>query len=155
MIILFLVLWMILNGRITWEVFLTGLVLAVPVYLFFCFVMHFTPKREWDVIRNLPWLFKYFGILLWEIVKANVAVTKLILSDRLEPEPILVRFHKTFRKNSHEVLLANSITLTPGTITVDLSEDDWFTVHALDREFAKGIDQSVFVQMIEELEETE
>ncbi len=155
MIILFLVLWMILNGRITWEVFLTGLVLAVPVYLFFCLVMRFTPKREWDFIRNLPWLIKYFGILLWEIVKANVAVTKLILSDRLEPEPILVRFHRPFKKNSHEVLLANSITLTPGTITVDLSEDDWFTVHALDREFAEGIDQSVFVQMIQELEEAE
>jgi multicomponent Na+:H+ antiporter subunit E len=155
MLVLLLGLWIVFNGRITWEVFLTGLVLAVPVYLFFCLVMHFTPKKEWDFVSQLPWLIKYFGVLLWEIVKANVAVTKLILSDRLEPEPVLVRFKRTFKQNSHEVLLANSITLTPGTITVDLSEDDWFTIHALDREFAEGIDNSVFIQMIQEVEDAE
>ena len=155
MLILLLGLWIVFNGRITWEVFLTGLVLAVPVYLFFCLVMQFTPKKEWDFIRQIPWLIKYFAVLLREIVKANVAVTKLILSDRLEPEPVLVRFKRTFKQNSHEVLLANSITLTPGTITVDLSEDDWFTIHALDREFAEGIDDSVFIQMIQEVEEAE
>ena len=155
MLVLLLGLWIVFNGRITWEVVLTGLALAVPVYLFFCLVMHYTPKKEWQFVSRLPWLIKYFGILLWEIVKANVAVTKLILSDRLEPEPVLVRFKRTFRQNSHEVLLANSITLTPGTITVDLSEDDWFTIHALDREFAEGIDKSVFIQMIQEVEEAE
>mgnify|MGYP002513500138 CR=1 FL=1 len=47
--------------------------------------------------------------------------------------------------------LANAITLTPGTITV-LLEDDVYTVHCLDESLAEGMNESVFVKMIEEIE---
>ncbi len=127
--------------------------LAIPVYLFFCLVMKYTPKKEWSVIRNTPWMIKYCGILLWEIVKANFAVIHLILSPKLEPEPVLFHFRKPLKKDAHKVLLANSITLTPGTITVDLIGKDEYVVHALDKDLAEGIEDSVFVQMLEKLEE--
>ncbi|MBO4324470.1 MAG: Na+/H+ antiporter subunit E [Lachnospiraceae bacterium] len=154
MFFLFLIMWVILNGRLDREVLVTGLVLAVPVYLFFCLVMRYTPKKEWKTVKHFPWLLKYIGVLLVEIIKANFAVIRLILSPKLEPEPILVHFKKPMKKDSHKVLLANSITLTPGTITVELDGDN-YAVHALDKEFAEGLDSSVFVEMIKELEERE
>ena len=151
MFLIFLLLWIILNGKLTMEVLLLGVALAIPVYLFFCLVMKFTPKKEWRVLRNTPWMIKYCGILLWEIVKANFAVIHLILSVKLEPEPVLFHFRKPLKKDAHKVLLANSITLTPGTITVDINDGD-YVVHALDKDMAEGIDESVFVRLIEELE---
>lgn len=154
MFILFLVMWVILNGRLDREVLVTGLVLAIPVYLFFCLIMKYTPKKEWKTVMHFPWLLKYIGVLLVEIIKANFAVIRLIMSSKLEPEPTLVHFRKPLRRDAHKVLLANSITLTPGTITVELDGDD-YVVHALDKEFAEGIDSSVFVEMIRELEERE
>lgn len=104
------------------------------------------------MLRRLPWLFRYIAILLWEIVKANFAVIHLILSAKLEPEPVLFRFRKPLKMDTHKVLLANSITLTPGTITVDVNEKDEYLVHALDKDLAEGIEDSVFVRMIEEVE---
>ena len=126
--------------------------LAIPVYLFFCLVMKYTPKREWKVIKNTPWFLKYCGVLLREIIKANFAVIHLISSSKMEPEPVLFHFHKPLSNDAHKVLLANSITLTPGTITVDMSGDGDYLVHALDKELAEGIDDSVFVHMLDEVE---
>ena len=56
--------------------------------------------------------------------------------------------HSTFAR----VLLANSITLTPGTITVALTGNE-YTVHCLDKELAEGISSSVFVKLLEKIEE--
>ncbi len=151
MFFVFLILWIILNGRITPEIVLLGLVLDVPVYLFYCLVMKFSPKKEWGLIKRIPWYIKYLFVLLIEIIKANFAVIRLILSDRLEPEPVLLHFRKPLKNELNAVLLANSITLTPGTITVSL-DDGKYVVHALDVELAEGIEDSVFVHMLEELE---
>ena len=66
-------------------------------------------------------------------------------------EPVLVTFQTKIKSPFLRVLLANSITLTPGTITVSL-EDDTYVVHALDKDFAEGIENSVFVRMLEKAE---
>ena len=63
-------------------------------------------------------------------------------------------FDTAFQTGLAKVLLANSITLTPGTITVSV-EDDRFCVHCLDKELAEGMEDSVFVKLLEEMEEVE
>lgn len=148
MIALFMLLWIILNGRITPEILVVGLFIALPVYAFFCRYMAFSPKKEWQIIRRLGFCIRYVFVLLVEIVKANFQVMKLILSSRLEVEPKLVSFPTNLKKNGSKVALANSITLTPGTITVEL-KNDRFLVHCLDRDFAEGMDSSVFVELLE------
>ena len=153
MFFLFLIMWVILNGKVTPEVLITGIVVGAPVFLFFCFAMKYSMKKEWETIRHLPWFLKYVFVLIREIIKANFAVSKLILSSKLEPEPVLVGFRLPLKKDAHKVLLANSITITPGTITADIQDGDTYGVHALDREYAEGLDSSVFVSMIRELEE--
>ena len=63
-------------------------------------------------------------------------------------------FDTDFKTGLARVLLANSITLTPGTITVSV-EDDRFCVHCLDKELAEGMETSVFVKLLKEMEDME
>ena len=71
----------------------------------------------------LPWLLK-------EILVANVSVAKVILSPSLPISPIMVVFRSTQKTDLGRVLYANSITLTPGTITTGV-EGDQLEIHAL------------------------
>ena len=64
---------------------------------------------------------------------------------------MLVRFQVDLRSRAALVLLANSITLTPGTITVEAGEES-FVVHALDASLAQGIEGSSFVKLLVQLE---
>lgn len=85
-------------------------------------------RPAWD----LPWLrlFAYFPWLLWQVVQANLQVAWLVIQPRLPIEPRLIRFRKALPNPVAHVVLANSITLTPGTVTVDLDKDE-YVVHAL------------------------
>ena len=87
------------------------------------------PLRAW---RFLPWLF-------WEIAKANVDVARCILSPRLPIRPRLIRVKTSQRSDLGRVIYANCITLTPGTVSVDL-EGDEILVHALTPAAADGLE---------------
>jgi multicomponent Na+:H+ antiporter subunit E len=65
-----------------------------------------------------------------------------------------VYFDADLKSELAKVMLANSITLTPGTITVSV-EDNHYCVHCLDRELGAGIENSVFVELLEKIEEEE
>ena len=83
------------------------------------------------LVRYLPWL-------VIEIVKANIAVALRIVSPSLPIEPRVIHVRAGQRTDIGRVLYANSITLTPGTVTVD-TDGDRITVHALTREAAEGV----------------
>lgn len=73
------------------------------------------------------------GYSIWlakEIVEANVVVSRLILNRKLPIRPRMIRVKSSQRTNFGRVVLANSITLTPGTVSVDL-QGDQIWVHAL------------------------
>jgi multicomponent Na+:H+ antiporter subunit E len=80
----------------------------------------------------------YWVWLLYEIVKASVDVTRVILDPKLPISPQVFKAKVTQRTNVGRVTYANSITLTPGTVTIDLDDDD-IEVHALTREAAEGL----------------
>ena len=86
-----------------------------------------TPSRRmlsaaWGALRFLPWL-------LYEIVLANLHVVYLVCRPgRLRPQ--IVRFRTRLRGDVARVFLGNAITLTPGTITLDIVDDE-FIVHAV------------------------
>lgn len=152
MYILFFLLWIIFNGRVTTEIVLFGLVISAAVYWFICRFMDFSHKRELAYIKKSGYLVQYFCILIKEIVAANFATLCLVCSSSREAEPVLVQFDMNFKSDTSKFLLANSITLTPGTITVSV-ENNTFTVHCLDKSFAEGIESSVFVRLLEKMEE--
>jgi multicomponent Na+:H+ antiporter subunit E len=83
-----------------------------------------------DVVRALPGLLRYSAWLLWQIVQSNLQVARLVLDPRLPIDPQVVRVRTGMRQDLAVATLANSITLTPGTVTVEI-EGDELVVHAL------------------------
>lgn len=82
----------------------------------------------------------YLAWLTWQIVVANVHVLRLALSPRLaeQVDPQLVRFRSGLKSDFENFVLAQSITLTPGTVTMAIDGDE-FLVHAISREAADGL----------------
>ena len=92
-----------------------------------------------------PQTLAYFGWLFLEIIKANIAVVKAVLSPDLVVSPTLTRIPTPQKTDIGKVMFANSITLTPGTVSVDI-QDDHILVHALLSEMS---DPDDFAEMAE------
>ncbi|MCD7738448.1 MAG: Na+/H+ antiporter subunit E [Lachnospiraceae bacterium] len=151
MYILFFIMWILFNGSITLEIVAFGLVIAAVIYWFVCKFMDFSVRKDIMIIRQSFRMIEYLGVLAWEILKASVVLCGIILNLYQKPEPVLVTFHADLKTEMARAVLANSITLTPGTITVNLEENE-FTVHCLDKSMARGLDSSVFVRLLEKME---
>ena len=151
MFLLYFFLWVVFNGAFTLEIAIIGLMITTLIFMFTCKFVGYSLKKEKKLYITIIKLFKYATVLVIEIVKANFAAIHFILSEEEEIEPVLVHFTTDLKTNTAKVLLANSITLTPGTITAELEGND-FTVHALDKSFALGMNDSVFVHMLHDLE---
>ncbi len=80
----------------------------------------------------------YIPYLAWQIVRSNVSVVYFVLHPRMPISPRLVEFETSLRMEPAQVLLAQSITLTPGTVTVDVSNGRYL-VHALNQGAAEGV----------------
>jgi multicomponent Na+:H+ antiporter subunit E len=83
-------------------------------------------------------VFFYIPWLIWQIVVASLQVAAVVLNPRMPIDPALVRFKTKFPNTSAKVILGNSITLTPGTITIRIKKDE-FLVHALMDASSTGI----------------
>ena len=154
MYLLYFILWVIFNGRITLEICLFGIVIAGAVFAFTCKFMDYSIEKEKHNLKKSVQMLHYICVLVVEIVKANFAVIHLILSEKEEIEPALVSFEAKMKTTTGKAFLANAITLTPGTITVSL-EDSRYLVHCLDESMAEGMDDSVFADLLEKMEREE
>ena len=147
MIIFFFFLWLILNGRITAELILLGIPVSALVLFLANRAVGYSLKTDIRIMRNLPVFFLYTLNLLAEILKASAAVMGVVLDPSEKPEPVIVEFHSGLKTEMQNVLLANSITLTPGTYTL-FQEGDHFVVHCLKREYGEGLEGSSFVKYL-------
>lgn len=94
-------------------------------------------------------LLMYFPWLLLQIVKANLEVAYLVLHPG-HLNPVLVEFRTTLHSEASQVLLAHSITLTPGTITIDV-HDGRYLVHAITPESAESLFQGHMQQRVQQI----
>lgn len=151
MFLLFLILWIVFNGQFTLEILLLGSVISGVMYGFICKFLGYRPSMDLWMLKKTGGILQYVFVLLCEIVKAACVVMKVTFSSKYEVEPAIVKFKVDLHTTAARVLLANSITLTPGTITVSL-EGNEYVVHCLDKSFGEGIDNSIFVQLLKKLE---
>ncbi|MEC7357290.1 MAG: Na+/H+ antiporter subunit E [Verrucomicrobiota bacterium] len=91
-------------------------------------------------LRQAFRLLFYLSWLLWQIVLANIHVLRISFSPRVKEQiqPQLVRFRSGLKSDFEKYVLAQSITLTPGTVTLQI-DDDVFLVHAISDVAAKGL----------------
>jgi multicomponent Na+:H+ antiporter subunit E len=140
------VLWLTLSGNYTLSgdnVLLIVLgVLSIAAAVGLTIRMRILDRETVPVGPSLA-LFAYWSWLGREIVNANLAVVRLVMKPEIDIEPRLVRVPVDLRSGLGRCVFANSITLTPGTVTVDV-EADGFLVHALDNSFT---DPAGFAEM--------
>ena len=86
----------------------------------------------------IPGLLRYIPWLLWAIVKANMDVARRIVHPRLPIAPRVIRVAASQKTHLGQVMYANSITLTPGTVSIETDEGT-IAVHALTRESAEDV----------------
>ena len=151
MFILFLLLWILMAGEASVHILLWGAAASL-LMCWFCRRMlgyRAIPLRR--IFRKFWGLIRYLWHLLAEMLKAGFVVMRLIYTRGRNMEPVLVWFDTTVKSDHARAALANSITLTAGTITVS-AEDGRFCVHALDQSLARSIEDCGFQRRLDELE---
>ena len=145
MFILLFLLWVVFNGRLAIDVILVGAAVCAALDWFAMRYCKWYVTKDWRWKEYLPAFARYLVLLLREILVANWTVIKIILSPRMKENihPQMVRFPCDYKSDIMKALLANSITLTPGTITVRIRSDH-FVVHALTPEMGADMPQSSF-----------
>lgn len=129
--------WLLLSGHYTPFLLAAGLASSLLIVWFSDGLMSVVDREGHPVHLTLS-AFTYWPWLLWEIAKSAWDVTKRILNPALPISPVMVRLKAGQRSAVGRVTYANSITLTPGTITMEL-EGDNLLVHALTREGAASL----------------
>ena len=141
--------WLVLSGQFTAKYIIigalaAGLVTFLTHDLFYSIFQHGKDVKTSyrTVFLQIYYFIAYLPWLLSRIIMANVQVAYLVLHPKMPIDPVLFLFQTKMRKSISQVTLANSITLTPGTITVSL-EDGNYIVHALSPPLAQELANAV------------
>jgi len=131
--ILAFVVWMLLtwpfvDGKIDLQVVVAGLIASIIVAVLFHEIL---PKEHHVFISPLRifWFLVYVPVFFYYVMKANLDVVYRALHPKMPIKPGIVKIKTTLKTESGITALANSITLTPGTLTVDLTDDGFLYIH--------------------------
>lgn len=137
--IIMFILWVIFVGKFDPEELIAGavisLILALFTYRYFTEkgLLNLTPRKIFCGIIYFPYLF-------WEMIKANFDVAYRVIHPKLPIKPGIVKVKTNMKSDLGKLLVANSITLTPGTFTLDIKDDTmyihWINVKTTDLEEA-------------------
>lgn len=123
-ILLFLV-WIGLTNSLDRQELLVGAVIAFIIARFF------TPNRAFNIKLLIQKYIKFIPLFFKNLVQSNIEVAKIVLNPKLPINTGIVKLNTTLKSDYDKLLLANAITLTPGTITIELNNNNLY-VHVLD-----------------------
>ncbi|MAB75579.1 MAG: cation transporter [Verrucomicrobiales bacterium] len=138
--VLLMVIWVVLSGF--FDVFHLSLGLiscAIVVWLSSDLLFENRHHRLNVRIKQAFGLFAYSIWMIGQIILSNIYVLRLALGSTEKLEPQIVRYKCSLNTDFQRFLLANSITLTPGTVTIKIIGDTYY-VHAISDETANGLD---------------
>lgn len=153
-IVLFIALllfWLLLSSDYDIQHILTGVALSLLLTWFWRDLSHMLPSRP--LAKNFPGLVVFGLTLLWEIILANLSVAKSVIASQGKLNSGFVSFKPDLETAWGRVLLANVITITPGTLTIDVNPDTGvFMVHGLTHSMREGLADGRLVRQIQRLE---
>lgn len=143
MFIVLFAFWMVMSGRTETKFIVYG-ILTAAVVSWITYPLLLVPnkdgsKRYFVFGASIPKFIGYFFWLMWQLVLANVDVLLATTSQEMAIDPKIVRFYFRADNPMATVVLANSITLTPGTVTVNVTDDGLYEIHALTPGAASGV----------------
>ncbi len=122
--------WLLLNVSLAPEVLIVGVGVSLIVSLAFCSKcdildeINFSPKA---LVATFIFIFVFIG----ELIKANISITKRVISPKLPINPGIVKVKTKLKSKVGRMVLANAITLTPGTFTLEL-DGEYLFIHWVD-----------------------
>ena len=120
--------WPFVDGRIDIQVVIAGLIASLIVAILFHEIL---PQEHIVFISPIRifWALVYIPVFFYYVIKANLDVVYRALHPKMPINPGIVKIKTNLKTESGITALANSITLTPGTLTVDLTDDGFLYVH--------------------------
>jgi multicomponent Na+:H+ antiporter subunit E len=122
--------WILLNNSLDLVLLIIGAVVSVSISLLFC-----TKCSIFNQIKLSPkslfYSFAYIFVFLIELIKSNLDVAYRVISPKLPINPGIVKVRTVLNSEIGRMVLANSITLTPGTLSIDI-KDEFIYVHWID-----------------------
>jgi multicomponent Na+:H+ antiporter subunit E len=144
--------WLLLSGHFSSPLLLSFGVLSSLVVAFIAWRTERVDPETPTLRLNLhPHILLYWPWLLWQIIKSNLDVAKIILDPKLPISPTMIRIKAPQRTDLARVIYANSVTLTPGTVTTYL-KGHVMEVHALTREAADAVLEGEMSRRVSQLE---
>lgn len=151
--VLMLAFWLLVSNSLHWQHILTGIVISFLTTLLWNEITTEEKGKTKITWRQVVLFIRYFFFLIWEIIKSNFVVACIVLNPRLPISPGVIIMKINLKKDLTRVLFANSITLTPGTVTVEL-EGDRLIVHGMTKDHIAGVRDWYLLDMAKELEES-
>jgi len=154
--ILAFIVWLLLSWPVDWQHIVVGVLVAA----FVSFVTGDLFVKRPHIFKNPKrylWFLYYVPVFLWECLKANVDVAYRVVHPDLPINPGIVKIKTSLRSETGLTFLANSITLTPGTMCVDIDRENgflyihWIDVKTKDVQKATEIISGRFERIIKEI----
>ena len=141
--ILSLIFWLLITFELTVPNIIVGIVASAFTALFFG---RFFITNVYKLLqpRRYFWFIIYLFVFVWECIKANIDVAYRVLHPAMPIRPGIVKVKTTLKSDMAKMLLANSITMTPGTISVDII-DDYLYIHWI---YIRSEDPEVYTEII-------
>lgn len=121
--------WLMLSGTLTTDVLLVGAVVSLLIALLYPNGLSFFTEFRFTPAAIVAG-FRYYGYFFKELFKSNLTLAGIVLSPSLPIAPAIVKVRTKLKSRMGRLMLANSITLTPGTLSVEL-EGEWLYVHCV------------------------
>lgn len=135
--IIMFVFWMLLSGEFSFIIILSGIISSLLV----SYMSHDLLIGKADIklgMTRIVRFIKYLPWLLWQIALSNFDLVYRTLHPRMPIAPRVISFKNKYKTEMGMVILANSITLTPGTVTIEVNKDE-FIVHAIAKKPAENL----------------
>ena len=129
--------WLLMATSVHWQHILVGTIFSLILVLFWSHLI-ISEKQTQFTVKQVYLLARYFIKLIFEVISANIAVAMIVLNPKMNISPGIIIMRCELKRTLLRVLFVNSITLTPGTVTLDL-EDNLLIVHAITEDMAEGV----------------
>jgi len=149
--LIFLIIWIIISAKITVEIVIVGAIISALVLLFQYKNMNYRPTLNRKTPKKLLLWILYALTLITEIAKAAFSIIRIVMNPTLKITPCIIHFKTKLTDPTLRVVLANSITITPGSIIVELN-DGQYSAHCLTTEVADTLENSIFEQQLLKIE---
>ena len=142
--VLLFILWMILTANFQTFNILVGITVSFSIALLYTKLF---VHKAFEFISPV-WLVVYLYVLLKNLIISNIQISKRILSKDMNLSPAIISVKTDLESDWKKLLLANSITLTPGTLTLDI-KDDMLFIHVI--EYDKGSNKEDITKEFEDI----